>query len=84
MVQPSRTHPLKLILNRSKSVFGVIVGSADQVQEFTMKLWRGGGDDLKVGEQSAVGELPGDFMEQGALALVIHMMDGEPGDHHIE
>ena len=84
MGQSSFTHPLKLVLNRAKPVLGIIIGPADEVQEPAMKLRRGGGNDFEIGEHSTVGQLLGNLTEQGALALVLHVMDGETGNDHIE
>jgi hypothetical protein len=73
-----------LIFDGSESVFGVVVGSTNQIQELAMQFGRGGSNNFEIGEQSVVGELLGNFAEQETLAVVLDMMDGESSHNHIE
>ncbi len=48
--QAGLTHPYKLVFDRRKPIFGVIIGPTDQVQELAMKLWRCGGNHFEIDE----------------------------------
>jgi len=84
LCQSGFTHPKKLVFDGREPIFGVILGSTDQIQKLTMKLRRCGGDNLEIGEQSIVGELFGNLTEQSTFAFVLKVMNGEPSYHHVE
>ena len=75
MSQSGLTHPSKLGFDRGKSILGVIIGSANQIQELAMKFGGGGSNNLKVGERTVGVELLGNLTEQDLLALIFEMMD---------
>ena len=63
MCQSGFTHPKKLVFDGREPIFGVILGSTDQIEELPMKFRCCGGNDLKIDEQSVDGELLGDLTE---------------------
>ncbi len=63
MCQSGFTHPKKLVFDEREPIFGVILGSTDQIKELPMKLRCCGGNNLEIDEQSVVGELLGDLIE---------------------
>ncbi len=48
--QSGLAHPLQLVFNQDESVFGVVIRSANQIQELAMEFRRGRGNNLKVGK----------------------------------
>ena len=82
--QSGFTHPKKLVFNGREPIFGVVLGSTDQLEKLPMKLGCRGSDNLKIGEQSIGGELFGNLNEQTTFALVFKVMNRETRYHHIE
>ncbi len=75
MGQSGFTHPKKLVLDRSEPIFGIILGSTDQVEELSMKFGRCRRNNLKIGEQSVVVELFSNLTEQSMFAFIYKMMN---------
>lgn len=84
LCQSGFTHSKKLVFNGREPIFGVILGSTDQIEELPMTFRRCRGNNLEIDEQSVVGELLGDLTKQSTFAFVLKVMNGEPSYHHVE
>ena len=77
-------HPPKLVFDRRESIFGVVLGSTDQIEELAMMFGRRGCNNFQIGEESVVAEPFDDLPKERTFAVILKVMNGEPSYNKIE
>jgi len=75
--------PVQLVAEVGEAVGGVVLGAADLAAEAFVQLPGRGLDQIEVGEDAARRKEVADLGEELPLALVLEMVDREPGDDRV-
>jgi hypothetical protein len=78
------SQPAELVGEVGEAIGGVVLRAADLAAEALVQLGGGGRDEVEVGKDAAGSEESVDFGEEFALAVVLEVMDREPGDDRVE